>query len=126
MKLALERIHSKSSLSIEELKENTEENSVLQLNFSIFRNILRQLVYWIRTSDTLISSSIEGNPRLLDKVGEFLLNFIKCNNTTDPTLENICKLIWVVLVNGFELFFRTSESQFDFMKTLLTYSFENK
>ena len=39
----------------------------------ILNTLLKQLAYWVRNSDTLVSSPIEGDAQLCDTVGKILL-----------------------------------------------------
>lgn len=90
--------------------------------------LLKQLAYWVRISDTLIASPSEGDPELLNEVSQYLYKLITTEHDSEITkiLESYYRLIWVVMINGFEIFFRSAESQFNFIKTLLSDSFKYK
>ena len=105
----------------EEEKEDKGSNKIEARGILI--TLLEELAYWIRTSDTLISSVIEGDPKLLDKVGEFLIKILK-TDLPNPNENIISRLCWVNLINGFELFFRSTSSQFKFIQILLNDSFK--
>ena len=87
---------------------------------TIFKNTLKQLTYWIRVSDTLSASPVEGDPELLTDIGHFLISFIKTQHEDQQSqsLNEARRLTWVAMINGFELFYRSAEDQFDFITTL--------
>ena len=123
-------------------------------NENIIFILLKQLAYWIRISDTLVSMDFnvahrsnladkgtqvaireniatlfsKGNPLLLDQVGEFLLKLVteEFNDNIMINLDEYYRLVWVVIIIGFELFYRNAESQFSMIKTLFSHSFKHK
>jgi hypothetical protein len=55
-------------------KYGNDEHLSVATEYVLLTMLLQELVYWIRTSDTLSASPTEGDPKLLDQVGQFLLD----------------------------------------------------
>jgi len=129
--------HTKFAEKIKEFSEESKSNSEATSLSHYFSDpsecevvfvLLKTIAYWIRTSDTLVASPVEGDPELLNDVGKFLLDAVSTDynqsENLSMALEEYYRLIWVLMINGFEIFYRSTESQFRFIKLLLTHSFK--
>ena len=88
-----------------------------EANYQIVLSCLKQLTYWIRVSDIIEdTSAYQTKDDLIfrDKVGDYLLHQATENITDEKFKENeeYFRLLWVAIINGFEIFYRSSESQF--------------
>jgi hypothetical protein len=86
--------------------------------------LLKQLAYWVRNSDTLVSSPIEGDSQLCDTVGKTLLEIAQGKHGIKDEYSK--RLSWVVMINGFEIFYKSADSQFQFIKLLIDETFKYK
>jgi hypothetical protein len=120
----LKEVNQKFIESIKRKEEGKKDNFDSEIVFIL----LKQLAYWIRISDTLITSPSEGDPELLTEVSQYLYKQVTTEYEPEMTqrLEPYYRLIWVIMINGFDILFRSAESQFNFIKTLLSDSFKYK